>query len=173
MPRSNTRGTLTTMDQISIEQLRRKFPDASLSTLKANLKNIALQEAIAKAPDNAPISVVHPKENRIRQSTQPKLNKTEQRGISFLRAKFPEINFRIHAKTYQLANGVKYTPEATAIVNGVETAWEVKGPKIWDDATVKIKVAANQFPEIEWYMIWEEKSRGSWLTQRILPLEDE
>lgn len=164
------------MEQITIEELKRICPDASISTLRRNADNVQMRAMIEAARGSVRVPEVRPlkpKETRIRQSTQPKLNKTEQRGIAFLRAKFPEIHFRIHAKTYQLANGVKYTPEATAIVNGVETAWEVKGPKIWDDATVKIKVAANQFPEIEWYMIWEEKSRGSWLTQRILPLEAE
>lgn len=166
------------MDQISIEELKALFPHGvSESTLKRNAGNLQ-SLVVQSAPSQLP-AVVTPKAvvpatpfmvegKRIKQCRIPKLNKTELRFITMLRGSRPDLTIRVHAKTYLLANGVRYTPEATAIVEGREWAWEVKGKKIWDDAVVKIKVAAENFPEICWYMVWEEK--GVWNSQRILPV---
>ena len=126
---------------------------------------------VQAARGDASMPKPEPAPTRIRQTTKPELNKTERRGIEFLKRRYPDAKLRIHSKTYVLANGVRYTPEATAVINGVERAWEVKGPKIWDDATVKIKVAANEFPEIIWNMIWEDKKTKEWRSQIILSRE--
>lgn len=156
------------MDQITLEELKRICPGASESTLRVNAGNIQVQNMLKAARGDITVPKAAPAPIRIRQSTKPDLNKTEARGIAFLQRRYPDALLRVHAKTYVLANGVRYTPEATAILDGVEHAWEVKGPKIWDDATVKIKVAANEFPEIVWTMIWEDSKTKEWKTQIIL-----
>jgi hypothetical protein len=46
------------------------------------------------------------------------------------------------------------------------TAWEVKGPRSWDDALVKIKVAATAYPEVKWLLVW--KHNGRWEHQEVL-----
>lgn len=114
---------------------------------------------------------------RVRQSDKPLMNKIESEYFSILNVQ--HLTFqrpRPQAKRYQLANGVTYTPDITAsswpddegVEAAVETAWEVKGVHSWDDAMVKIKVAAHEWPEIRWFLVWKDPA-GRWQKQRILP----
>jgi len=123
------------------------------------------------APPSAPAARTP---RRLRQQTGPLMNKLEAEffgRIRFLYPNFPPV--RPHAKTFRLCNGVRYTPDFTASCwpragdSSTETAWEVKGPKSWDDAIVKIKMAAHEFPEICWRFAWKEG--GIWQEQIILP----
>jgi len=111
---------------------------------------------------------------RIRQDTKPLMNKLETEWFNILSCQFP--NFprpRPQSKRYQLCNGVNYTPDFTASSwpdeNGParETAWEVKGKHAWDDAIVKIKMAAHEWPEVCWLFCW--KKDGKWNVQKVLP----
>lgn len=104
-------------------------------------------------------------EKRLRQSEKPLLNKLETAWLAQLTAMYPGVKIHSQAKKYKLGNGVGYTPDFVATIDGKETAWETKG-FFRDDAAVKLKVAAMIFPEVDWWLCWKEK--GAWKTQKIL-----
>lgn len=108
---------------------------------------------------------------RIRQDAKPLMNKLEQRFFNCLKARLcDEPTLRAQAKRYKIANGAWYKPDITANVNGFETAWECKGPKQMKNmarAMLVIKVAAAQWPDVRWNLVWEEN--GQWKTQEVLP----
>lgn len=110
---------------------------------------------------------------RIRQSSKG-LNKLESEQFEWLKKWHPYAVIRPHALTFVLANGVRYTPDFTSPGVRLEsddtllpTAWEVKGKHAWDDAIVKLKVAASVFPEYRWILV--SKPDGVWREQVILP----
>lgn len=75
-----------------------------------------------------------------------KLNKTERRFYEVLQGRGYEW-LGVQCMTLKLADDTRYTPDFFAIERGELLAFEVKG--FWrDDAKVKIKVAARQFPFI-------------------------
>jgi len=103
----------------------------------------------------------------VKQKRGPSLNKTEQRAFDYLRTLYSESTLRPHGKTYMLANGVRYTPDITGYTGGKETCWEVKGGRrVEDDASVKVKMAPSQWPEVTWWLMWEEN--GEWRFQKLL-----
>lgn len=111
---------------------------------------------------------------RVRQSTKPLMNKIESEYFAILNVQnltFPRP--RAQAKRYRLANGVTFTPDITASSwpedqePPCETAWEIKGVHSWDDAMVKIKMAAHEWPECRWFLCWKDTA-GAWQKQRIL-----
>lgn len=108
---------------------------------------------------------------RIRQATKPMLNKLEQEAMDWLNGDV-YINWTLqpHAMTLYLANGCKYTVDIAGCDPDKRpriVCWEVKGPKVWDDSIVKLKVAAHEFPNLEFHLIWKEN--GKWLEQVVLP----
>lgn len=118
-----------------------------------------------------PIVQVTKTKKRIRQKSDDGMNKLEREALSWLTTGWSPIpcGLRSHGKRYQLANGVNYTPDFTAYDdNKREVAWEVKGPKAWDDAIVKIKMAAHEWPQVEWWLLWKD-DEGHWLFQQVLP----
>lgn len=103
----------------------------------------------------------------VKQKHGSSLNKTEQRAFDYLRTLYPLAKLRPHGKTYMLANGVRYTPDITGYTGGKETCWEVKGGRrVEDDASVKVKMAPSQWPEVTWWLMWEEN--GEWRFQKLL-----
>lgn len=119
----------------------------------------------------------HDSGKRLKQSSEPLMNKLEAEYFAILSDQclaYPRP--RAQAKRYKLGNGVNYTPDftasnwpdSTAITHPKETAWEVKGKHSWDDAIVKIKMAATVWPEINWWFCWKDE-RGQWKQQLVLP----
>ncbi len=107
---------------------------------------------------------------RVRQSSKPAMNKLEQEWFDIVSGIQWHHGPRAQAVRFRLCNGVTYTPDVFAATwqeAGRPTAWEVKGKHAWDDAIVKIKMAAHEWPEIDWWLVWKEN--GVWKTQRILP----
>ena len=102
---------------------------------------------------------------RLRQSTKPVMNKLEQEWFQELQRRHPTLPIHCQAIRFKLCNGVSYTPDMFAFRYG--WAWEVKGKHTWDDAIVKLKMAARIWPEITWTLAWKEN--GQWQTQQILP----
>lgn len=103
---------------------------------------------------------------RIRQDKGPNQLELEAERVLLAGAFGDVSHLRAQALRFKLANGVTYTPDLTGWVGTHLHAWEVKGPqKIWDDAVVKIKVAAAVWKDVSWWMIWKED--GRWLRQRI------
>lgn len=110
---------------------------------------------------------------RIRQRSSDGMNQLEREALAYLkeedrRAK-TGFQFRTHSLTLRLANGCRYTIDITGFgeKRGEIHAWEVKGRQAWDDAIVKLKVAAAQWPSISFYLMWKEN--GVWQTQHVLP----
>jgi hypothetical protein len=111
---------------------------------------------------------------RVRQSTKPVMNKLETEWFHILNIQhlmFPRP--RPQAVTFKLCNGMRYTPDVftTAWPQGDQygiraTAWEVKGPKAFDGSLDKLKMAAHEWPEILWILVWKES--GRWTQQIIL-----
>lgn len=104
---------------------------------------------------------------RIRQRTKPRLNKLETQWLNELTTRYPGDRIRAQAIRFELANGVMYTPDITRS-NDRFKAYEVKGPHAWDDAIVKLKVAARSYPEIDWVLVGKDK-HGQWQEQKVLP----
>jgi hypothetical protein len=66
-----------------------------------------------------------------------------------------------------LGNGIWFKPDFTGFLDGSYSAWEVKGPHAFRGGFENLKVAAGQYKEIHWYLVWKES--GEWKQQRILP----
>lgn len=100
----------------------------------------------------------------LRQNTKGP-NKLEAAFAAVLRAENPGVQIREQAVTLVLCNGVRYTPDMFAVVDGKMKAWETKG-FMREDAGQKLKFAAKEWPEIEFTLVW--RKAGVWHRQRIL-----
>ena len=107
---------------------------------------------------------------RIKQDSKPLMNALETRLYAYLQREYPSATIRPQAKRYRLGNGIWYKPDFTAHV-GFEIAWEAKGPKAFRGGFENLKVAATTYPEIQWWLAWEEEDDrwGRWQLQRVLP----
>lgn len=116
---------------------------------------------------------------RIRQDRKPLLNNLETEFLRWLVPNLPsETIIRAQAKRFRLGNGVWYKPDFTAVINGIECAWEVKGNRIPRggnrDALAGrrrldiLKIAAATWPEIHWRLV-EKGELGHWLILPVLP----
>lgn len=105
---------------------------------------------------------------RLRQDTKPLMNGLETAFHAILQAKYTTAKVRPQAKRYRLANGIWYKPDFTAIIEGVECAWECKGPRAFRGGFENLKVAAHEYPEIAWILVWKDEA-GAWREQRVLP----
>lgn len=113
--------------------------------------------------------IVKPSPKRLRQSSKPLLNKLESEYLERLKLTWPNGIIRAQAKRYMLANGLWYKPDFTALLPGSsgETAWEVKGPHAWRGGFENLKMAAHEWPEVQFILAW--KQDGEWVSQEILP----
>ena len=99
------------------------------------------------------------------------MNKTEQRYADHLEARKQagEVAwYRFEGIKFRLADNTFYTPDfAVMLVNGQLEAHEVKGH--WqDDARVKVKVAADQYP-VRFIAVKASRARdgGGWQTEEF------
>lgn len=77
--------------------------------------------------------------------------------------------YEYEAVTLKIANGCRYTPDWWALADDGRTLfYEIKARgMIWDDAIVKLKVAAAQFAAYEfWLCAWD---KNGWTVERVLP----
>ncbi len=96
------------------------------------------------------------------------MNKLEREWFTVLQNQTRPIeNLRAQAMRFRLSNGGWYKPDATGVVAGQLTAWETKGPHAFRGGFENIKMAATQFPEWRWLLVWKE--RGEWRQQEVLP----
>jgi hypothetical protein len=98
---------------------------------------------------------------------EAKLNKTEARYLARLRMlKFPWIG--VQNITLKLADDCRYSPDFWVInADGELEAHETKGGFIREDSTIKLKVAARQFPFIRFILC--ELHKGEWTLTHIKP----
>lgn len=63
------------------------------------------------------------------------------------------VLWRYERLTFKLADDTRYTPDFTVLeLDGQVSVYEYKG-HMRDDAAVKLKVAASQFPEYRFYLV--------------------
>lgn len=96
------------------------------------------------------------------------MNKTEQayanrlelllRSGEIRRWGFESIKFRLADRTF-------YTPDFMVVTDAQIEFHEVKGGFIYDDAMVKLKVVAAQYPEFSFLLIRKEKYK--WTVQEM------
>lgn len=124
----------------------------------------------AVAGPSGPRATPEVEKPRLRQNRGPKLNKTEAAFEAYLAAAFPRRKVHSQAVTLLIANGCRYTPDFLVEQLSAEKpmAYEVKGPHAWDDALVKLKVAAAVHPWIEFYLVSRAKPSG-WRCERVHP----
>lgn len=106
---------------------------------------------------------------RMRQDRGPKLNKTEAAFVGWLALKFPALQIEREGVTLLLANGCRYTADFAVFNPGGDIVlYEVKGGKFWDDAVVKLKVAANKYPRIAfWLATPADRTKTTWKIERV------
>lgn len=111
-------------------------------------------------------------------TAEERLNKTERRFLALLRAgayadKFgPYVGpVRIQAITLVLANRCRYTPDfgTVRMVAGVRQVvlWEVKGGHMWEDSWIKLKAAADRYPEF--LFVFAKAKGGEFALREIAP----
>lgn len=108
---------------------------------------------------------------RLRQSATNGLNKLETDAWDYLKRTMPDHEIIPHGLRLSLANGVTYLPDFVAV--DVEDpmriqCFEVKGPVMRDDASVKLKTAASKWPGIKFTLLWRDGKRGPWEKQEVL-----
>jgi hypothetical protein len=143
--------------------LEGRFPRASASTR-------ALNPGLFGAA-GTPTPAVEEGSPRMRQNRGPKLNKTEAAFAAWLGAQFPDLQVEREGVTLLLANGVRYTADF-AVFNpaGDLVLYETKGKKFWDDAIVKLKVAALRYPKIAfWLTSPADRTLSTWKLERVFP----
>jgi hypothetical protein len=115
----------------------------------------------------------HVTKPRIRQRIGPKLNKTEAAFLDHLKGTQPSATIYSQEITLHIANGCRYTPDFVTVLMDFPTdgyfwtAYEVKGPKAWDDAIVKLKVAASKFPAIRFVLV--TRKGPTWTEEHVKP----
>ena len=106
---------------------------------------------------------------RIRQNTKPLLNNLESEYPEQVRAYPGFRNVRCQALRFRLANGIWYKPDITCVNMWSQViAFEVKGPHAFRGGFENLKMAADQYREIEWVLVWKED--GQWTSQQVLPV---
>jgi len=112
---------------------------------------------------------------RIRQSTKPLMNKLEFGWYSVL--SIGQWNGKLvsslmaQSLRIKIASGAWYKPDMSCLLDGHVTCFECKGNKgkNIDRGKLALKVAASQYPWIDWWLVWRDPVSGVWRTQLVLP----
>lgn len=111
----------------------------------------------------------------IRQKHRGTASKLQIEFEEKLRAATPNGTILGEAITLRLANGCTYRPDCWEIgtvkmldgsFHAHLKAYEVKGPQFWPAAKVKLKVAAEAYPWIAFYLV--TKPNWNWQIERVL-----
>lgn len=79
------------------------------------------------------------------------LNKTETRYYAILKTRPNLLWIGVHVIRFRLAANTHYTPDfATLDTNGLMTMIDTKGAWTWEDAQLKMKLAARMLPMFRW-----------------------
>ena len=114
-----------------------------------------------------PETIPMPKK-RIRQSSKPLSNKLETEFGDYLHSlNWNGAPIYEQAITLRLANGLRFTVDWIVFRDIGTFCYEVKGPKAWDDAIAKLKMAASVYRMWRWFLVW--KQDGQWAFQEVLP----
>lgn len=96
---------------------------------------------------------------------KPLLNKTEARFLEILKAERAGEHIGVQTITLRIAHDCRYTPDFWCAAGGQLTFYEVKGAFIREDAMIKLKTAANQFPKF--LFIIAQYKDGFWTVSPI------
>ncbi len=96
------------------------------------------------------------------------LNQLERAWLIELRRRgMPAVH--IQAMTLKLGHDCRYTPDFMVVTaEGRIEFHETKGPRFWDDAKVKLKVAARLFAWAKFLLIRLDSSTG-WIVEEVKP----
>lgn len=131
------------------EEVKRRFPNASEAFIKANATR--LSEAVPQPPSW---------KFEFKQSgDESRLNKLETAYLAWLRALGADW-IGIQCITLKLAHDCRYTPDFWAFDQAGLRAIDVKGPHVWEDSLIKLRVAARMFPWIRFVIA--KKNRAVW-----------
>lgn len=151
------------------EQLEQMLAKASKSVqrLNADLARIC-PRTDDKSSEVPSLSAITKPKKRIR-NARPKQSKLELEAFEWLKGTHPGYDLRLqpYGITLTLANGCKYTPDICGMApTGHVHFWEVKGRHVWEDAIVKIKVAAAFWPAFGFTLMWQD---DGWNFQDVYP----
>lgn len=151
-------------------ELLKLYPNASKAFIHANSQTKGTHPKGTPpwpdTPPSPPATFTHFDGLTIKPTTDvQKLNKTETAFLDHLKAG-KHLFVLTQAITLKLGDDCRYTPDFVTIDPTVITAWEVKG--FWrDDARVKIKCAARNFPWIRFVAV--QRSKANWTFEAINP----
>lgn len=113
---------------------------------------------------------------RIRQSSEPLMNKLETEYYSRLCGIFGKESVKPQALRLKLANGCWYKGDFAVFcffTDGFSESpmriYEVKGPHAFRGGFENLKVAAHQYPQIQFILAWKDKETKEWREQIVLP----
>jgi hypothetical protein len=158
--------------------LKRLFPRATASTLKANAEAARdlVQKRIAipvRGPE--PVPIYEQSANAIKMgisTDEAKLNKNERAYLAWLRTQ-NDMWIGIQNITLKMGHDVRYTSDFWAMDSSGLRAIDCKGVKkdgsllCWEDSKIKMRVAARMFPMFRFLIAYKEG--GIWHHIEIKP----
>ena len=119
-------------------------------------------------PADVIMAVFNMKRVPISESTDvSKLNKTERQFMNYLTTLNEYEWYGVQCVTLKLADDTRYTPDFIAVKSDAIVAYEVKG-FMRDDAAVKLKVAARQYPWMQFILVKKAK-HSQWEQTPVKP----
>ena len=114
-------------------------------------------------------------EKRVRQG-KDELNKLELRWEAYQKALNPNVELIPQSWRVKIASGSWYKIDFVEPAGGDNRGWaghEIKGPRVMKNQQSRqllaLKVAAHQWPQIAWFLWWEDGEKNKWKMQRIFP----
>ena len=138
--------------KLTPEEIRRLFPNATPSLLRAN--GITCDTSI-ELPVKDPEMIATMRESLakgIRPNTDvAKLNKTERAYLRFLESLQPDW-LGVQCITLKVGHDLRYTPDFWAVDPQGLRAIDTKGPHVWEDSLIKMRICARVFPWIRFVL---------------------
>lgn len=154
------------MARFTLDQL----PPAYLSrpSVRESMESQLMKQALPQFGGEAALKQV----KRIRQDGRG-VNKLEAAALEQVKSWMPDFKCEHHKLTLLLANGLRFTPDICCRNMARDmfklVFYEVKGPYAREDSLIKIKVAAHEFPDFAFWLLWRDGRTGPWHTQQVLP----
>lgn len=130
-----------------------------------------LDHVFEPGPTKADAALMQPmvKPQQKTKPTKPedRLNNLERRFWERLKTDGYDT-LHVQTITFRIGDDCRYTPDFIAYDSlHRTTAWEVKGPHVWEDSIVKLKAAATIYPWVAWHLCKWDKEQSKWDIRRI------
>lgn len=136
------------------------------------IETYSQEEMRAYLHDGKPLPVrgeAQPAPRRAPSHTAGKMNKTEARyadRLKLLKISGDIRDFWFERLTLKIGDDCRYTPDFMIVTDlGRIELHEVKGAFVRDDARVKLKVAAEMFPQFQF--VFCQLVKGNWIVQPV------